>query len=88
VSKHLHKSLWNHQVRALFKSYIEKEVGRLEEQVENYHVFRSLCRELEGEDLLLSRQMIRTLAKRTQTLLISIDWAAWYPPLGRHRFRA
>lgn len=33
------------------------------------------------DDLVVSRQMIRTLAKRTQTLLISIDWTEWHPPL-------
>jgi len=33
------------------------------------------------EDLLLSRQMIRTLAKRTQALLVAIDWTEWHPPL-------
>jgi hypothetical protein len=33
------------------------------------------------EDLRLSRQMIRTLAKRTQTLLVAIDWTEWHPPL-------
>jgi len=33
------------------------------------------------EDLLLSRQMIRTLAKRSRTVLISIDWTEWHPPL-------
>jgi hypothetical protein len=33
------------------------------------------------EDLVLSRQMIRTLARRSQTFLISIDWTEWHPPL-------
>jgi hypothetical protein len=33
------------------------------------------------DDLRLSRQMIRTLARRTETLLVSIDWTEWHPPL-------
>jgi len=33
------------------------------------------------EDLLISREILRTLAKRTRTLLISVDWTEWHPPL-------
>ena len=33
------------------------------------------------EDALISRQMLRTLAKRTELLLISLDWTEWHPPL-------
>jgi hypothetical protein len=32
-------------------------------------------------DTLISRQMLRTLAKRMQLLLISLDWTEWHPPL-------
>ena len=33
------------------------------------------------EDMVISRQMMRTLAKRTQIFLISLDWTEWHPPL-------
>jgi len=33
------------------------------------------------EDLVVSRQMIHTLAKTARTVLVSIDWTEWHPPL-------
>jgi hypothetical protein len=33
------------------------------------------------EDLAISREMIRTLAKRTQTFLVALDWTEWHMPL-------
>ncbi len=34
------------------------------------------------EHLVLSRQMIRTLAKKTHALLVATDWTEWHPPYG------
>jgi hypothetical protein len=33
------------------------------------------------DDLVVSREMIRMLAKRTTSLLVALDWTEWHPPL-------
>jgi hypothetical protein len=33
------------------------------------------------DDLVISREMIRTLARRSSPLLIALDWTEWHPPL-------
>jgi len=33
------------------------------------------------DDLVISRQMIRTLARRSSSVLVALDWTEWHPPL-------